>query len=254
MDRPPPTHRSKPGPCSGCTVPTKETSLISGATSWLGWPVSAVLNLRGRLEKSGLPMKRSKISSSALVPSMISSLATPATGEPRKGRGRVAAGLGAAQPGGVEPVPDLRHVLDPDPVELDVLAVGDVGGVTGEVDADAAEGTHGLARQQAAVGADAEHEVLVVQLLLLEHRGLAAVEAGSALGVEAHPPEPAAQVGRVDRGEAALGVDVEDAGPHVERVVVLLGLLVLVQRLGVAERPLTLGALGARDLGVGCRL
>ena len=61
--------------------------MISGATSWLGWPVSAVLNFRGRLEKSGLPMKRSKISSSALVPSMISSLATPATGEPRKGRG-----------------------------------------------------------------------------------------------------------------------------------------------------------------------
>jgi hypothetical protein len=41
-----------------------------------------------------------------------------------------------------------------------------------------------------------------------------------------------------------------DPCPDVERVVVLLGLLVLVERLGVAERPLTLGALGARDLGV----
>jgi hypothetical protein len=30
VDRPPPTHKSKPGPNSGCTVPTKDTSLISG--------------------------------------------------------------------------------------------------------------------------------------------------------------------------------------------------------------------------------
>ena len=73
---------------------------------------------------------------------------------------------------------------------------------------------------------------------------------GRALGVEAHPAEPAAQVGGVDRVEAALGVDVEDPVPDVERVVVLLGLLVLVQRLAVAERPLALAALGARDLGV----
>ena len=62
-------------------------SLVSGETSWLGWPVSAVLYLRGRLEYSGLPIARRLISASASEPSMISSLATPATGEPRKGRG-----------------------------------------------------------------------------------------------------------------------------------------------------------------------
>ena len=44
-----------------------------------------------------------------------------------------------------------------------------------------------------------------------------------------------------------MGVDVLDPGPDVERVVVLLGLLVGVQRLAVAERPLTLAALAARD-------
>ena len=60
---------------------------------------------------------------------------------------------------------------------------------------------------------------------------------GCALGVEPHPAEAAAQVGRVDRGEAALGVGVEDPVADVERAVVLLGLLVLVQRLGVAEAP-----------------
>ena len=162
----------------------------------------------------------------------------------------VAAGLEAAEPGGVETAPDLGDVLDADPVVLDVLAVGDVGGVTGEVDADAAQRSHGLRRQQPAVGTDAHHEVAVVELVLLEDRGLAAVDAGLALGVETHPAEPAAEVGGVDRVEAALGVDVDDPGADVERVVVLLGLLVLVQRLGVAERPLALGSLGARDLGV----
>ena len=30
--------------------------LVSGETSWLGWPVRAVLYLRGRFENSGLPM------------------------------------------------------------------------------------------------------------------------------------------------------------------------------------------------------
>ena len=71
---------------------------------------------------------------------------------------------------------------------------------------------------------------------------------GLALGVEAPPAEPAAQVGRVDRGEAAVGVDVLDPGPDVERVVVLLDPLVGVERLAVSERPL---ALAARLAGAG---
>ena len=128
-------------------------------------------------------------------------------------------------------------------------AVGDVGGAAGEVGADAAEGAQLGRVEQLTVAAHAEHEELVVELLLLEHRGLAAVEARGALGVEAHPAEPAAQVGGVDGGEAALGVDVQDPRADVERVVVLLGLLVLVQRLGVAERPLSLAALRAGSTG-----
>ena len=159
---------------------------------------------------------------------------------------RVAAGLGRVQAGGVELLPDRGDVLDPDPVVLDVLPVGHVGGVTGVVRGDLAQRPDRGGREERTVGAHAHHEELVVELLLLEHRGLAAVEARGTLRVEAHPAEPPAQVGRVDRGEAALGVDVQDPGPHVERVVVLLRLLVLVQRLGVAERPLALTALGTR--------
>jgi hypothetical protein len=168
--------------------------------------------------------------------------------------GGVAAGFQRGHPDGVEPLPDLRDVLDLDPVVLDVLPVGDVGGAAGEVGGDAAEGVQLGGAEQGAVGADPHHEVAVVELLLLEEAGLAAVDARLALGVEAHPPEAPAQVGGVDGVEATPGVDVQDAVPHVQRVVVLLGLLVLVQRLGVAQRPLALRAPRTRDVGVARRL
>src|ERR1044072_1085767 len=48
VDRPPPTQRSKPGPCSGCSTPTNEMSLTSCATSCC--QEIAVLNLRGRFD------------------------------------------------------------------------------------------------------------------------------------------------------------------------------------------------------------
>ncbi len=166
----------------------------------------------------------------------------------------VAAGLERVEADRVEPLPDGGHVLDADPVQLHVLPVGDVGGVAGVRRADLADRAELLGGELAAVDADPHHEELGVELLGLEGAGLAAVEAGLALGVEPHPAEAAAQVAAVDRGEAAPGVDVLDAGPDVERVVVLLGLLVGVQRLAVAERPLALAALGpgaARAAGTG---
>ena len=181
---------------------------------------------------------------------MISSLATPGDGGAEEAARGVAAGLQRAEADGLEARPDLGHVLDLDPVVLDVLPVGDVGGVAAEVGGDAAEGPQLRRAEQGAVAAHAHHEVPVVQLVRLERGGLAAVEAGGALGVEAHPAEASAQVGRVDGVEAALGVDVADPGLDVERVVVLLGLLVRVQRLAVAEGPLALTALGAG--GAGC--
>ena len=158
--------------------------------------------------------------------------------------GRVAAGLEGAQADRVEPRPDLGHVLDLDPVVLDVLPVGDVGGVAREVGRDPAERAQLRRPEQRAVAAHPHHEVAVVELVRLQRGGLAAVEAGGPLRVEAHPAEPAAQVGRVDGVEAALGVDGADPGLDVERVVVLLGLLVGVERLAVAEGPLALAALG----------
>src|SRR5690606_27472950 len=98
-----------------------------------------------------------------------------------------------------------------------------------------------------------EHEVAVVELLGLEHRGASTVDAGSTLGVEAPPAETAPQVSGVDRVEPALGVDVLDPRADVETVVVLLGALVGVQRLAVTELPLALAASAPRRSGGGRR-
>src|SRR6185437_5977039 len=142
-----------------------------------------------------------------------------------------------------------------DPVQLDVLPVGDVGGAPRVLDRDVGDDPQLLRRQLAAVDADAEHEVAVVQLLRLEDGGLAAVDARAALRVKAVPAEAPAQVSGVDRVEAALGVDVDDPLADVEPVVVLLAFLVLVQGLAVAECPLSLSALaaGGRWLALGLR-
>ena len=81
VDRPPPTQRSKPGPCSGCTTPRNAMSLASYGTS--GSQETTDLNLRGRLENALSPMYRSTISRMAGVASRTSSAQIPATGLPR---------------------------------------------------------------------------------------------------------------------------------------------------------------------------
>ena len=160
--------------------------------------------------------------------------------------GAVAAGLGGLQADCVQAPPDLGHVLDADPVVLDVLAVGDVGGVAGELGRDLTQRAQRGGGQRAAVTADPQHEVRVLEHVGVLVAGPGAVVALLALGVEPPPAKTATQVALVDGLEAVLGVDVLDAVPHVERIVVLLGLLVGVERLAVAECPLALtaGALG----------
>src|SRR5690606_23443862 len=85
-----------------------------------------------------------------------------------------------------------------------------------------------------------QHEELVLELLGLQRGGAATIDAGLALGVETVPAEPAPQVLRVDAGEPTACVDIEDPLFHVERVVVLLGAFVGVERLPVADGPLAI--------------
>ena len=170
---------------------------------------------------------------------------------PENDAGAVAARLGGLQADGVQASPDLGHVLHPNPVVLDVLAVREVRGVARELGRDAAQGTQRRGAQGTAIAADPQHEVLVLEHVGVVVTGPRAVVPGLALGIEAPPAETAAKVTLVDALEAALGIHVLDARPDVERVVVLLGLLVGVQRLPIAERPLALalGALGGLRLG-----
>jgi hypothetical protein len=125
-------------------------------------------------------------------------------------------------------------------VILDVLPVGDIGGAPGVAAGDQGQRPQLVVAQLAAVDPDAEHEILIVQLLRLQCPGLPAVDARPALRVQAVPAHPAAQVGRVDGAEAPLGVDVDDPLADIQPVIVLLGFLVLVQWLAVPESPLTL--------------
>ena len=158
--------------------------------------------------------------------------------------GHVAAGLQAGQADAVEPVPDLRHVLDPDPVELHVLPVGDVGQVPPVLLGDARHRAQLLRGELPARDADADHEELVLDLGVLQRPGLAPADPRAALGVQAPPAEPAAQVERVDRVETLVGVAGEDPLADVEPVVVFLELFGRVQRLEMAKRPLALAAMG----------
>ena len=169
--------------------------------------------------------------------------------------GDVAAGFRGGQVHRLEPAPDFRHVLHPDPVQLDVLAVGEVRRVAGEVDGDLADDAQLLGGEGAAVDADAQHEVLVFQLVRLERGGLAAVDPGLALGVETPPAEAAVQVGAVDRVEAMLRVDGLDTLADVEAVVLLFPGFVGVQRGGAVHFPLPVrlcGGAGGGAFGAAC--
>ena len=185
---------------------------------------------------------------------MISSAATPATGEPRNGRGESPHASSEWRPTASRRSQIAGTSLMS--IQWYWMFCRSVTSAVSRAKSTpiCAQGADRGRREQLAVGADPQHEVAVVELLLLEGAGLAAVDAGLALGVETHPAHPATEVGGVDRVEAALGVDVEDPVADVEGVVVLLRLLVLVQRLAVAERPLALGAAGARHVGVTRRL
>ena len=142
------------------------------------------------------------------VGSMISSAAMPATGESEDDAGTIAASLGGLKSDRLEASPDLGHIFDANPVQLDVLPVGHIGGIPREIHRDLTDDPQLFGRQRAAVDADAQHEVLIVQLPRLERRSLATIDTGSALGVEPVPPEATTEVIGIDGSETALRIDV----------------------------------------------
>ena len=182
------------------------------------------------------------ISCIAGVPSMISSDAMPATGEPRTTRGTSPQASAVLSPTPSTAGPDVRHVLDPDPVQLDILPIGEVCGVPGVLGGDLADGAQRFGGQLPAVDPDPHHEELVFEFLRLEDGRAATIDAGGALGVQPPPAHPATQVAGIDAVVAGVAVTGLDPLPHVQPVVVLLHPLVDIQRLAVAQRPLPLAA------------
>ena len=236
-------------PSSGWTRPTRATSLISCTTSWLGWPVMAVLNLRGRLASSGSPMNRSASSWISGVGSMISSLAMPATGEPRMTRGT------SPQASVVDRPTDSsrRQISGMSSTRIQCSWMFWRSVRSAESRAKSTE-IWPMTRSCSVVSAPpsilhAEHEVLVFELVRLKRGGLAAVDPGLALGVQAPPAEAAVQVGAVDRVEAVLGVDGLDTLADVEAVVFLLPGFVGVQRRGAVHFPLPVRLCGGAGGG-----
>ena len=92
-----------------------------------------------------------------------------------------------------------------------------------------------------AVAADAQHEVLVVELVRLE-RARCARRRSRACAACTGPTSASGRAGRPGRSRRSpcAGVDVLDPRADVQAVVVLLEPLVGVQRLDVTERPLAL--------------
>ncbi len=125
---------------------------------------------------------------------------------------------------------------------LDVLAVGDVGGIASELGRERSERAQRRGAQRSAVAAHPQHEVRRLQQIDVLIAGEGAVVTLLALGVETPPPEPPTQINLVDTVESVPGVDVLDPFPHIERGVIELQLFIGVERLPVPERPLALAA------------
>src|SRR5699024_11247148 len=105
----------------------------------------------------------------------------------------------------------------------------DVGGVAGELGRHPGDHAQLLGGQRAAVDAHAHHEVLVLELVGGELGRPRALDPLLALGVQAHPAESPGEVVGADGTEALTRVDVVDALLDVERIVLGLELLFVVE-------------------------
>ena len=214
VDRPPPTHRSKPGPCSGCSTPTNATSLISGDHVLQRVTGDGGLELARQVRVLRIAdVAVDDVARWPSVGSMISSAAMPATGEPRMTRGQspqasVVDSPTASRRRQISGTSSIRIQCSCTFCRSVMSAVS-----RAKSTRDLADHPQLLAGQRAAVDADPEHEVLVVQLLRLEGGGLAAVDAGLALGVQPVPAEAAAQVTRIDARRSRAGRRCSRSGP-----------------------------------------
>ena len=234
-----PTGRSPARRRRRCT-PTKATSLISWLTQCWAQPEIEVLNLRGRLEKAGSPRYRSTVSASAAEASATASAATPSSGQLSITRGVSPQASVVLSP----TASSCSQMVGTSSIRIQcswMFCRSVMSATSRPYRVAMSPTTRSCSRgQPPAVDADAEHEVAIFELFGLQDRRPAARDALGALGVEAVPAEPAAQVTGIDAVEAGVLVDVDDPLLDQQTVVVSFAALVGVQRFAVAQRPLTL--------------
>ena len=219
-----------------------DTSLISGFVHCTVHPLIEVLYLRGRLENAGSPSIRSATARMSSEPSRSSSAVTPASGHPMMTRGVSPHASCVDSPTASSRSQMAGTSSIRNPVQLHVLPVGDVRHVAPEPLRCPRDRAELLAAQPSAVHPDPHHEELVLELLRLGAPRALTGNALLPLRVEAPPTQPRPQVLLPDRPESARSEDPLDAFADGEPVVLLLDLLRGVERLVVAQPPLTLAA------------
>ena len=193
-ERPPPTSTLKPTVPSARSAGHRPMSLISTRAQSSVQPVTAILNFRGRLAYSRLPVKKAEIAwaTGQRVDDLVG--VDPRHRARADVAGRVAAGLDRGQPDLPEALPDPRDVGDPDPVQLDVLARGEVGVAVAEDRAVVGPLGEGVGRH-ADLAAPGRRVMIAAGHLDPHHEGVAAL----ALRVHADPLQPLHLAGhRVD--------------------------------------------------------
>ena len=200
-----PTGRSR-RPRSGASTPTRPMSLISCCAQWWRQLETATLYLRGRFEKRRLPTKLrdERVHDGARVEVLVGRDAGERAADDVAPH--VAAGLRAGQPDLVEGREDVRHVLQPQPVQLDALARGDVGERAAVADREVGDRAQLPGVELPVRDAHPQHEVAVLL---------------GPLRVDA-PPLRERQVVRLERREAAVACGVDEIVDDVEPVLPLL--------------------------------
>ena len=104
--------------------------------------------------------------------------------------GHVAAPHKRAQPHRLKLVPDGGHILDTNPMQLDILAVREVRGRAGIITRDLTHSAQLGGIGAATIEAHAHHEVLILQLSVRKLSGHLTAQVLVALGIKAQPLEP----------------------------------------------------------------
>ena len=191
--------------------------------------MTAILNLRGRLEYSRLPVKKAEMAWATGKASTTSPASMPETGHEHTLRAESPQAWTVVRPDVPEALPDAGHVGDADPVELDVLAGREVGVAVAEDRAVVGSLGEGVGRHTDLADLGGGHHP--AGHLDPHHEGVAALP----LRVHADPLEPLQLARHLGDGVGALlGVGVDDGLGHLEGMAGELQLLDRVQLADVA--------------------